>query len=490
LDEPTEPKADPPAPEPGGLARRFVVGGLYVSLGSWATNAANFVIGLLLARLLGPEIFGLYALVAAIDQLIGMIGAFSIQLALVQHPRESARLYDTAFGLSLLLGVAGLLAAFALAPVVGHFRSPQAAWLLIALGVGRLITLASQAPLARLERNLQFRRVAAVGVLSANLPNLAALGLALLGAGAWSLVAKDVLHAATMLLLGFWFSDYRFRGHVDRQAASELMAFGRPMFLSRALEIALDRIDRLLVGSWLGNVPLGLYNQARVLAETTAVATRTLSPLAFNLYARLQGEPQRLARASGVLNYLLVRSMLAVTATLLVFPAETIRLLLGEEWLPAAPILRWLAPYAALLPLFEGLKVLLLGRGAVRLTTLVRFAQLALFVPGIALASAAGRVEWVAAALLASTAVGVELERRFNRDFLEAGLRDLLAAPAALVGAVWLLFAWAPFDLGTALPFWVLPALPALLYAVLLGALEQRRLRAHFAYLQGVLQRS
>jgi O-antigen/teichoic acid export membrane protein len=343
--------------------------------------------------------------------------------------------------------------------------------------------------LARLERNLQFRRVAAVGVLSLNLPNLAALGLALLGAGAWSLVAKDVLHGATMLLIGFWFSGYRFRGHVDRQAASDLMAFGRPMFLSRALEIALDRIDRLLVGAWLGNVPLGLYNQARVLAETTAVATRTLSPLAFNLYARLQGEPERLTRASGVLNYLLVRSLLAVSATLLVFPAETVRLLLGAEWLAAAPMLRWLAPYAVLLPLFESLKVLLLGRGAVRATTLVRCVQLAVLVPGIALAAAAGRVEWVAAALLCATAVGVELERRLNKDFLEGGLRDLLAAPSALVGAVWLLFAWAPFDLRAELPFWILPALPALLYAVLLGALEHRRLRAHFAYLQGVLQR-
>jgi O-antigen/teichoic acid export membrane protein len=190
-----------------------------------------------------------------------------------------------------------------------------------------------------------------------------------------------------------------------------------------------------------------------------------------------------------VLNYLLVRGMLAVTATLLVFPEETIRLLLGSEWLAAAPVLRWLAFYAALLPLFEGLKVLLLGRGAVRLTTLVRCAQLAVFVPGIALASAAGRIEWVGAALLAATAVGVELERRFNREYLAAGLLDLLAAPCALVAAVWLLFEWVPLDLRAELPFWLLPPLPAALYAVLLAAFEQRRLRGHFAYLQGVLRR-
>jgi|GEM_PF-1362353 len=484
-----EPDTPPPASRSdGGLARRFVVGGLYVSIGSWATNVVNFAIGLLLARSLGPEIFGLYAFVAAVDQLVGMVGAFSLQLALVQHPRESDRLYDTAFALSALLGVAGLAVALAIAPVVAHFRSAHAAWLLLVLGVARVMTLASQAPMARLERNLQFRRVAAVGVLSLNLPNVAALGLALLGAGAWSLIGKDVLHGAMMLALAFWLSDYRFRGRIDAKAAGELMAFGRPMLLSRALEIAVDRIDRLLVGSWLGNVPLGLYNQARVLAETPAVATRTLSPLAFNLYSRLQGEPRRLAHASHVLNYLLVRGMLAATTTLLIFPVETIRLLLGGDWLAAAPVLRWLAAYATLLPLFESLKVLLLGRGAVRATTVVRAVQLGLLVPGIAVASALASVDLVAAALLASTTVGIVLERRFNRDVLDWSLRDLLALPCAVVAAVWLAFAWGADGLRMTLPFWLLPFLPPLVYALLLAAVEHRGLAARLAYLRGVVR--
>jgi O-antigen/teichoic acid export membrane protein len=485
--DPGEP-VDPSPEVPGGtgLGRRFFVGGLYVGFGSWVTSVANFAIALVIARLLGPQVFGFYALVSSLDLILGMVGAFSIQLAIVQQPRESDALYDTGMRISVQLAGIGMVLAGVAALVLGQFRGAAAGEALLVLGIARAMQLAAQAPLARLDRQLRFRSVAVVNAISLNLPNFVALALAALGVGVWSLIARDVLVAFFTLALAFGLSGYRYRGRFDRGLASDLMAFGRPMFLSRAAEIVFDRVDRLLVGAWLGDLALGLYHQAKVLAETPHAGMRTLSPLAFNLYSRLQREPRRLARAYGILNFFLLRIVCVGSAVLFVYPTETIRLLLGGEWVAAAPTLRWLALYAGLLPLFENMKTLLQGRGAVWESVVLRAVQIALFVPGIALGIAFDRIEWVGGALLFVTLVGVALARHYNRAVLTSGLERIFAAPALALAAVVLGFAVEPWNLGAALPYWVLPALPALAYALVLIALERGRLLSELRYLRAI----
>lgn len=470
-----------------GLARRFFVGGLYLGLGSWLTSAANFAIGIALARILGPETFGFYALVYAIDQLLNTVGAFSIQFAIVQQVHESDRLYDTGLAILALLGGIGLVLALAVAPVLGHLRSSQAALFLVILGFARLLMLVGQAPMAQLERHLRFGLLATINSMSLNIPNLCALVLAWYGAGAWSLVAKDSLTPTLAAIFAFALSGYRFRGRVDREMASQLMSFGRPMLLTRGFEIGLERLDRLFVGAWLGDRPLGLYNQARILAETTWVAARPLFSLSFNLYSRLQGEPARLARACAIVNYFLVRGVCVVAAVLLIYPQETIRLLLGPAWVGAAPTLRCLALYSVILPPLENLKNLLLGQGAVWEATKLRLIQVAALGPAALIAVLLGRIEWVAGSLVLAGVVGLALAGHYTRSLMEGGLRKVFALPLLCLMVTAMLFALAPGSLAAKVPYWFLPVFPAVTYGAVLVVLERRVLVIELRYLHRVL---
>ena len=225
--------------------------------------------------------------------------------------------------------------------------------------------------------------------------------------------------AALTCLLAIAMSRYRFRGQVNRETASALMAFARPMFLSRGLEIGLERIDRLIVGSLMGNVQLGFYHQARVLAEAGLVATRPLSRISFNLYSRLQHESDRLTSSYRIVGFFLVRVSFAGSTTLLVFPGETVRLLLGEEWLSAAPILSWLAVYAGMMPLFENLKVLAYGRAKMRPIVMLRAAQLALLAAGTTFAAMEGEILWVAGVLAFVLILGLGIVMRSSSDWVQ-----------------------------------------------------------------------
>jgi PST family polysaccharide transporter len=488
------PPADPEAPSPGaarpaGLARRFALGMLSVGVGSWTLNALSIAINLALARILGPEVLGFYAFVFAINEALNSIGAFSMGLALVQCPEESEALYDTAFVISVALGAIGLLAAAVVAPFLVAYHSAQAGWFIVALGAGRILMLLTQVPMARLERGLRFGTVSIVNFVSGAVPRLLALGGALLGMGAAALLARDLLAHALMLAMALFATRRVFGGRVERGAASRLMSFARPMFLSRTLEIGLQRIDRILVGVFFGDTRLGFYNQARFLAETGQIVGAPLMQLTFNLYSRLQGEPERLARSSDMVNFFLVRVVFAGLATLLVFPDETVRLLLGAEWVESAPLLWWLAVYAGLLPVFDNMKQLLYGRGAVAANVWLRVAQLVLFVPGILAGAWLGSVAVVAATLTGITVLGVGVAAYLNRDLRGEGLLALFGRPALALAATWLgLAALARAGLLAPVPWFALPFLPPLAYALAILLLDRSRLLAEARFVREALR--
>jgi PST family polysaccharide transporter len=234
---------------------------------------------------------------------------------------------------------------------------------------------------------------------------------------------------------------------------------------------------------------VGLYHQARGLALSGSQAARPLLQLSFNLYARAQDDPERLARAHRVVNYALARGSGAIAAIWLVFPEETVRLLLGEAWLPAAAMLRWLALYGVLFPLSMSAKQLLLARGEAIATVRVRLAQALVFLPGVALAAANGSVAGVVVALTGASALGLALANHANARSLETRLRSALAAPLLAAAATWLGFdVLARAGLAAAIPWPLRPLLASLAFGLLLLLVERRTLVAELRGLRGALR--
>ena len=73
-ESPQDASSAPPSPSPGGLGRRFLVGTAQLGVGTTAASLVNVAIGVLLARILGPEEFGLFAFAFVIAELIGIGG--------------------------------------------------------------------------------------------------------------------------------------------------------------------------------------------------------------------------------------------------------------------------------------------------------------------------------------------------------------------------------------------------------------------------------
>lgn len=461
------------------LGPRFARGAVHLVTGQWLAFALNFVLHLAIARILGPDAFGPYASAFALCELLVILGAFSLNLALVQFREESQSLYDTALALCAGLGVVGMLASLGLAAFAAQRHSVEVAWFVVVLGGARLLNLLVLVPWAKMERSFRYRALATVGVLGGGIGNVCALGLAWAGLGAWSLVFRDLLSAALNLGLIALLSGYRFRFQVEHEAARRLVRFSRRLFAAQALDTLLDRTDRVALASAFSSQVVGLYHQARYLALSGPQAARPLLQLSFNLYARTQDVPERLARAHRVVNYCLARGAAAVATVWLVFPEETVRLLLGDAWVPASPMLRWLGIYSVLLPVAMSSKQLLLARGQAMKAVQVRSAQALVFLPGVAAAAWLGSVSGVVVALTAATLVGIALANRDNAKVVDTRLRSALAVPLLACAATWLGFELlARGGVTPRLPWPIRPLLPPLAFGLVLLLAERRTLVA------------
>jgi O-antigen/teichoic acid export membrane protein len=173
---------------------------------------------------------------------------------------------------------------------------------------------------------------------------------------------------------------------------------------------------------------------------------------------------------------------------LVISPEPTIRLLLGQEFLEAAPILRWLGFYAWILPVAENMKAMLLALGRVGFHARTRVIQMCVLIPGILVAALQGSAVGVAGVIVGSWLLWFGIAYVAIRE-LAGSLRSLLLVPILAAGVTGgAIGAGERVGLLADMPFWLLPFLPPLLFALLLALAERGRLLTELRFLRGQLR--
>src|SRR4030095_60396 len=127
--------------EAGSLGPGFARGALYLGAGHWIGFALNLVLNLVIARVLAPDAFGPYALASALNEMLAILGTFSMYLALLQTREESQSLYDSATAFSAALGLVGMIASVGLAAFAARRYSTEIATFIVVLGAARMLGL-------------------------------------------------------------------------------------------------------------------------------------------------------------------------------------------------------------------------------------------------------------------------------------------------------------------------------------------------------------
>ena len=311
------------------------------------SKSSTLLMTMVVARILDPKEFGLFALALLVVNLFDYVKDLGVAAALVQNRRDWSVLAPTGLALSVLFGLfaSGLLAATAdlTARALGH---PELAALIRVLAIGLAISALSTIPAAWLRRSMNFSARLAPEALGALTKTALTIGLALAGYGVWSLAYGQLAAVVVMTVLYWVVARTRPRLALDRAVSRELIRFGLPVTAVTLLAYGIYNVDYLSVGERLGATELGLYTLAYRIPELLVLSLCVVvSEVLFSALSGLQHDRESLT--SHYMEALTV--VVALTAPIGVGLAVTARPLVatmyGGAYAASAPILSVLAIY-------------------------------------------------------------------------------------------------------------------------------------------------
>lgn len=334
----------------GSLTTRTLEAGRWRLTASIVRLGLHFGAGVILARLIPPDEFGLLAFAMFFVGFADFVAGLGLGPAVVQRRELSSRHIRVAFTLALVLGLATAAAFQALAPVTTLvFPNPDLPNVLRAVSLIFVLGSFGTTAEALLERSLDFRRLFRLDVASL-LIGYAGVGvtLAALGYGVWSLVAAVLAQRLVASVLAMAVVRHPVLPLLAVRETRELVRFGLGIGVGGLVSQAARNADALIVGRWLGAAPLGLYGRAYALAT---MPQTYLPGVLFPAFSRVQGDRRRLGRAY-LLAVQLTTILVAPAMLCLAIAAPTlIRTVYGPMWAGAIGPLQILALPGCLLAL-------------------------------------------------------------------------------------------------------------------------------------------
>jgi PST family polysaccharide transporter len=333
---------------------------------SRAGRDAVYIAGrLVLARLLWPEAFGLFALAFALAAALEVLCLLQFEPALVQRPSLPAGVRATAHWSMAAAGIGGALLLTALAgPLGAALGSPEVAPLARAMGAWLVLSALGAAARATLLRDLAFRRLALAALAAEVVGTGAAIGAALAGAGVWSLVVHVLVTEAVGTSLAWAMASWRPALHWRRDEFVDLLRFGGPLLGRRGVDYLIGHGDRLLLGYAAGPAALGLYAMAlRLSRAVTEPVGAIFGRVAFPAFAQARADLSRTRRGLDEALRAQAAITLPLVTALAVGARDLIPLLLGGAWEGAVVLVQILCLRAVAASLNTLPRALLLGRG-------------------------------------------------------------------------------------------------------------------------------
>lgn len=313
---------------------------------SAASTVARFVLQMaaqvVLARTLGPDVFGLFAIGMVVLTFAAFFSSFGFSANLVLNKTLNEQDIRFAWTWQVIVGLLTMLVVYLLAPALaGYFREPRAQPVIEWLSITCLLTAAGTPANTLLQRDLNFRAIGLVQVVSYAVGYLlVGVPMALDGWGAYSLVAAWLVQAMVALAASYALKPYCLRPLLWYQGGAAVVGVGRSVFLTNVVNWCLNNMDRILIGRLLNAYALGLYNVAyNVATMPNTLLLGALQPAFLSAGSRLQDERERLGGA--YLQMVAVIMVLAIPAFVflaLVAP-DLVHLVYGPKWVGAAWVL-------------------------------------------------------------------------------------------------------------------------------------------------------
>jgi O-antigen/teichoic acid export membrane protein len=313
-----------------------------------ATKSTDFAVMLILARLLLPEAYGIVGMAMVVVGLLEVVSDMGLFNALVQRKEDQLTevRYSSAFWFLLAISLLFISCFFLFISPFGanFYEEPRLTPILNALSFYLFFNISSIIPRVILTKRLNFRSLVTISFFGTALSSLAAITMALLGFGVWSLVVKYLVGSG-IVLISYWLKvGWRPRFVFSMRALIDIAGYSTFTQLNGVLHFFRKNLDYLIIGKLVSAHLLGVYTLAFMLSLTLKSQLYSIfNKVFFPIYSKLQDQPDQIK-----IYYLQVMKMTAIVTfpisiLLIGLSDQIILIIFGQKWIEAATPLRILS---------------------------------------------------------------------------------------------------------------------------------------------------
>lgn len=323
------------------LRSKTIKGVAWSLLERFAVQGTQFVVMIIMARLLTPHDYGLVGLLVVFIAVSQSLVDSGFSQALIRKQDRKAVDNATVFYFNIVVGVVLYLLLFFSAPAIARFyEEPQLIQITRLLGLSVVINSLVVVQRALLMSNINFRVITIAAFVAALLSGIVGIWMAYKGYGVRSIVAQQLLNLGINAVLLWIMSKWRPVWAYSWKSFREMFGFGSKLLASGLIATIYNNLYLIIIGKVFSATDLGYYTRAHQFsdfpsANMTSVLQRVTYPVLCQMQdddVRLESSYRRLLRTSGFLIFPLLTGLGAVSVPLVL-------LLLKEQWLFVATLL-------------------------------------------------------------------------------------------------------------------------------------------------------
>lgn len=311
----------------------------------------QFLVTMVLARVLSPSDFGLVGMLSLFMAIGSLLVESGFSHSLIQKENISNDDYSTVFTLNICIGLVLYGIFFLSAPcIASFFGEPQLRDLSRVVFLMFPINSLYVVHLAKLTRELRFRIIARISILSALVSGTTGICIVWAGYGIWALVFQQLsLYMSRMVL--YWIATrWKPSTFFSWSSFHSLWRFGMNLLYTGLITTTFDNIYVFLVGKFFSLRTTGFFNQAWQLGTMLpSLITGVVSKAMFPIFCQVhQDKLKETVRQTLTMNlFISIPVMFAV----LVIASNMFTVFYSEKWLPSVPLFQILCIYGAFMPI-------------------------------------------------------------------------------------------------------------------------------------------
>ena len=335
------------------LKEKTVKGTFWSGIDAFLSQGVTFLVGLVLARILSPEEYGLIGIVTIFTSVLLGIVDSGFSNAIIRKQDAKDEDFNTLFLFNMAISIALFTLLFFSAPwIASFFDRPQLIPLVRVMGLLLILQALSIVQYTILSRRIDFKTKTKANVIAAVSSGLIGIGMAFAGCGVWSLVgqqlSRQLIYSICLWIYNKWWPQLR----VSAESLRYMWGFGWKILISGLIYNIWNQLYQVVVGKFYSPATLGQYSRSKEYASIfSSGMTNIVQRVSFPVLAQVQDNKERMINGYRRI----IKDTMFITVVILISMGAVaeplIYCLIGPKWYEAATYLPLICISMSLYPL-------------------------------------------------------------------------------------------------------------------------------------------